>query len=44
MVSLVLFLLGQLSYIFLTTQTPTGAPATVEKSVTRNQTENENSK
>lgn len=41
-VSLVLFLLGQLSYVFLTTQTPTGAPASVEKSVTRNQTENEN--
>ncbi|GAB3954002.1 TMEM175 family protein [Spirosoma harenae] len=43
-VSLILFLLGQLSYIFLTTQTPTGAPAKVEKSVSKKQTENENSK
>ncbi|WP_420149322.1 TMEM175 family protein [Spirosoma sp.] len=43
-VSLVLFLLGQLSYVLLTTQTPTGAPANVEKAVSKNQTENENSK
>ncbi|MVM35639.1 DUF1211 domain-containing protein [Spirosoma sp. HMF4905] len=40
-VSIILFLLAQLSYVFLTTQTPTGAPADVEKSVSRKQTENE---
>jgi uncharacterized membrane protein len=40
--SLVLFLVGQLSYVFLTTQTPTGAPAEVEESVSEKQTENQN--
>ncbi|GAB4021009.1 TMEM175 family protein [Spirosoma migulaei] len=40
-VSILLFLVVQLSYVFLTTQTPTGAPADVEKTVSQKQTENE---
>ncbi|GAB3790905.1 hypothetical protein GCM10028818_61620 [Spirosoma horti] len=35
--SIVLFLLVQLSYVFLTTQTPTGAPAEVENTVSQKQ-------